>query len=238
MAGRVKFLLRSALDILYPPHCECCEKPGSLFCKQCIKRIRWVRAPYCQICSLSVCGHISRAFVCANCRVRKFSFQFAVCGCEAEEVVRRLIHRFKYLGNTRLESILSRLLFHAWRDNRIAASPPDVLVPVPLHPLRQRERGFNQAAILAEALSQHTGIPCKSYLKRSLFTQSQTLLSRHERRQNLRGAFALRSHRPIVSANVMLVDDVLTTGTTLEECSKTLLAGGARTVKAITVVRA
>jgi ComF family protein len=238
MAVRIKFLLQSALDLLYPPHCESCQKPGSFFCRQCIKRIRWIRSPCCQVCSLPVSGRISRAFICTNCRFRKFSFQFAVCGCEADEVVRRLIHRFKYQGNTRLEGILSRLLFHAWRDSRIAANPPEFLVPVPLHPLRQRERGFNQAGILAKAHSQHTGIPCKSFLKRSLFTRSQTLLSRCQRRQNMRGAFVLRQNKLMNGAKVMLVDDVLTTGATLEECSKMLLAGGACAVSAITVVRA
>lgn len=241
MACRVKRLLwNAALDLVYPPHCEFCNKPilqGSL-CKECLRRIRWIRFPYCHVCSLPVQAWITETFVCTSCRLRQFHFRFAVCACEAEDIVRQLIHRFKYRKIRRLERLLSWLLFRAWRDPRVITNPPEMLTPVPLHPLRQRERGFNQARILAEALSKRTGIPCKSLLKRPVLTQSQTLLSRCERKQNLRGAFAVHQNKFLNYTHVMLVDDVLTTGSTLEECSKTLLAAGVRTVSAITVARA
>ncbi len=238
MAATIRLLLQSALDLLYPPHCESCQKPGRLLCRQCVKRLRRIHPPYCHVCSLPVIGRISGNFVCTNCRHRKFHFQFAVCGYEANDVVRLLIHRFKYHGISRLEFILAQLIFHAWRDERVAVHPPEILVPVPLHPSRERERGFNQARRLAEALSKQTGIPCGSLLKKSVFTESQALLNRSQRRQNLRGAFTLRQNRSLNGVSIMLVDDVLTTGSTLEECSKTLLAGGARAVSAITVARA
>lgn len=238
MAAHVKFFLQSALDLLYPPHCESCQKPGRLLCRQCVKRLRRIYPPYCSVCSLPVIGRISENFICMNCRHRKFHFQFAVCGYEANDVVRLLIHRFKYHGISRLERILSQLIFRAWRDERVAVLPPEILVPVPLHPSRERERGFNQARRLAESLSRQTGIPCVSLLKKSVSTEPQALLNRRQRRQNLRGAFILRHNKPLNGRFVMLVDDVLTTGSTLEECSKTLLAGGARAVSAITVARA
>jgi competence protein ComFC len=270
--GPLKLLLRSALDLLYPPHCESCQEPISqgFLCRGCMRRIRWIRSSCCHVCSIPlsmnmvktqhvhstqfsdyakitaswspppVYGCISKTYICTNCRLRKFHFQFAVCACEAEDVVRRLIHRFKYHGVMRLEGILSQLLCHAWRDVRIAAAnlPPKWLVPVPLYPLRERERGFNQARILAEALSKHTGIACRSFLKRSYSTNSQTLLTGRLRRQNLQGAFASYHNQSFHGTHVMLVDDVFTTGSTLEECAKTLLQGGAHTVSAITVARA
>ncbi len=240
MPFRVRRLLLATLDLFYPPHCEFCHQPiaHGLLCVECLRGIRWIQPPRCEVCSLPVCGRGGRAFVCANCRTRQFHFQFAVCGCEAEGVVRQLIHRFKYHQVMRLEALLARLLFHAWRDPRIGADPPELLVPVPLHPLRERAREFNQAAVLAAALSNRTGIPSRSVLRRLVPTKSQTLLNRWQRRRNLKGAFALRQNKPLGPVHAMLVDDVLTTGSTLEECSKALLAGGARAVSAITVARA
>ncbi|PWU09331.1 MAG: amidophosphoribosyltransferase [Verrucomicrobia bacterium] len=238
MVVPIKILLQSALDLLYPPHCESCQKPGRLLCRNCVRQLRRIRSPYCQVCSLPVSGRSSQKLICADCRLRNFHFQFAICGYEANDVMRRLIHRFKYHGISRLELLLSQLIFHAWRDRRATLQPPEILVPVPLHSRRERERGFNQSARLAKALSRRTGIPYGTLLKKSVFTESQTLLNRRQRRQNLRGAFTLRQNSLLTGLSVMLVDDVLTTGSTLEECSKTLLAGGARAVSAITLARA
>ena len=120
-------------------------------------------------------------------------------------------------------------------DQVPAALRPDVIVPVPLHPRRLRERGFNQASLMARAVSKRTpGVPVQALLKRSLDTQRQTELSRSERRRNLRGAF--RAERPVAPC-VWLVDDVTTTGSTLAEAARTLRSAGAKTVVGICAAR-
>jgi ComF family protein len=186
---------------------------------------------------MPVSGPISTTFVCSDCLIHPFHFQFAVCACEAQDIVRDLIHRFKYRKMTHLDQLLSWLLYRVWRDPRIVADPPEMLTPVPLYRFRERERGFNQSNLLAQALSKRTGLPCKPLLIRTISTPSQTLLTRSQRRRNLRGAFATRN--PFFNQrHIMLVDDVLTTGSTLDECSRALLAGGARAVSAIAIARA
>jgi ComF family protein len=113
----------------------------------------------------------------------------------------------------------------------------DLLVPVPLHSKRLREREFNQADILARHLSESSGIPVCEPLVRRRYTTTQTALDRKARRQNLRNAFAMRKSMNVTDRNVLLVDDVLTTGSTLDACAAILLENGAGSVRALTVAR-
>jgi competence protein ComFC len=109
---------------------------------------------------------------------------------------------------------------------------------VPLHPARQRERGFNQAAVLAEMLSAHMSIQMRPVLERIRFTTTQTAFDRAERMENLRDAFRLRKNGDVRELRVLLIDDVLTTGSTLSECARILKHAGARSVYAATAARA
>jgi ComF family protein len=115
--------------------------------------------------------------------------------------------------------------------------PIDALVPVPLHPRRLREREFNQAALLAEHLSRRVSLPVCDALQRFRYTGTQTALDRRGRRQNLRNAFALRQNVDVSDLNLLLVDDVLTTGATLDACAAVLLEHGAACVRALTLAR-
>ncbi len=124
------------------------------------------------------------------------------------------------------------------RGKRLRDYEFDVVVPVPLHPARQRERGFNQASLLAQLLSAHTSIPCKPVLKRIRYTTTQTALDRSERMENLHNAFRLRKNADVRGLRVLLIDDVLTTGSTLSECARVLKRVGARSVHAATAARA
>jgi ComF family protein len=111
-------------------------------------------------------------------------------------------------------------------------------VPVPLHPTRQRERGFNQASLIAELLSAQTSIPARPLLERTRYTTTQTALDRSERMENLHNAFRLRKNGDVRGLRVLLVDDVLTTGSTLNECARVLKRAGAFSVHAATAARA
>ena len=151
-------------------------------------------------------------------------------------MVRALIHDFKYGHQTHLRHPLGQWLSEALDDPRLAGRRFDLVVPVPLHPARQRERGFNQAALLTRTL-RRDGLALGDVLQRTRYTTTQTQFDRSERMENLRGAFRLRRGSNVQGLRMLLVDDVLTTGSTLSECASVLKKNGALSVHAVTVAR-
>ena len=143
----------------------------------------------------------------------------------------------KYRGRHKTAARVAVRLLESEGCRRILEAS-EVIVGVPLHPDRERQRGFNQAHLLASALGREFGLPVSRGLSRTRDTSSQTHLSAGARRRNVRNAFAIGSDPALPGASVTLVDDVTTTGATLRECASTLLAGGARGVRYITVARA
>jgi ComF family protein len=156
----------------------------------------------------------------------------------ARGIVRKLIHEFKYDQRAYLRHVVGDWLGDLLKDGRVDPAQFDVLVPVPLHPAKQRERGFNQALLLARSFSARTAIPVHLALERVRYTKTQTAFDRAERMQNLRNAFRLRAGRDVQGLRVLLVDDVLTTGSTLSECARVLKKSGASSVDAATAARA
>ena len=146
--------------------------------------------------------------------------------------------RRRYCKCVHLRHLVGRWLYAAFDDERLRGRQFDIIVPVPLHPTRQRERGFNQAGLLAELLSARISIPCKSMLERVRYTTTQTALDRAERMENLHNAFRLRKNADVRGLQVLLIDDVLTTGSTLSECARVLKRAGATSVYAATAARA
>jgi ComF family protein len=157
-----------------------------------------------------------------------------VSGARYGTPLREAIHAFKYDGTPGLAAPLAPLLVDAWRN---AALNADIIVPVPLHARRRRERGYNQSELLARGLGEACGVPVDTHLlTRERYTDQQALLKGAERRQNVQGAFAADAR-----ANgklIVLVDDVLTSGATLTECANVLLNVGAASVSAVTLARA
>jgi ComF family protein len=132
---------------------------------------------------------------------------------------------------------LASWVVEGFGDSRLQGRTVDALVPVPLHPVRQRERGYNQSEAIAELAARLIGRPLHLCLRRIRYTETQTRFDRSERIQNLRNAFALRKNTSVHNQNLVLIDDVLTTGSTLHECAQTLLDAGAASVCAVTVAR-
>jgi competence protein ComFC len=154
-----------------------------------------------------------------------------------EDVIREALRAFKFRGRRALAAPLGDLLGEAM-GGRLPAGVPALLVPVPLHPRRQRERGFNQASLLARRVGRAWRVPVRDdVLVRAVPTPSQTELDAPARLANVRGAFRLRRPEVIAGRHVLLVDDILTTGATLSECARCLREGGAATVGALTVAR-
>ncbi len=228
------------LSLFYPPHCAGCgadTEAGSHLCPECGKGARLIREPFCRQCSQPFEGALERPFTCSNCGERRFHFECAVTRYRSQGIVREFIHRFKYEGHFYLRHQLAAWMDAAFEDERIRQRPADYLVPVPLHPLRQREREFNQSEILARLLAKRRKIPVLGCLRRIRATSTQTRLDRHERMENLRGAFQVRHTSPVQSRHLILVDDVLTTGSTVEECACVLCRAGAASVRVVTVAR-
>lgn len=234
--GRV--VAETLRDLFFPAHCVHCEMPteGDWLCPTCRKDINPVPDPKCPVCSHAFSG-TSPEFLCVNCGDRQFYFDSAVAVWRGQGVLRDLIHRLKYDHATWLAEPLAGLMVDGFTDARLADQTFDALVPVPLHLRRQRERGHNQAAGLARELSRKTAIPTRNLLQRTRYTVTQTHFDRQERMQNLRDAFSLRQNAHVLGQNLLLVDDVFTTGSTLDECARVLTSAGAKTVCALTLAR-
>lgn len=186
---------------------------------------------------------IDRPFACPNCDDLRFSFDFARPATIRDDRTLELVHRLKYNREIHLAGELGRLAAGSFDDARLLPALAEAwpLVPVPLHRKRRKERHFNQAAEISCALSRLTGLPVLHALRRTRETETQTMLSRRQRMENLRGAFDVtrRGHRWIAASplGAVLVDDVLTTGSTVNECAKTLRRAGFQRVFVVTVMR-
>src|SRR5437016_5360407 len=233
--------LGALVSLLYPPVCTICGaniRAGAYLCDHCEGKAIRIVAPFCQKCTEPFEGAITGAFTCANCAHRTFHYDAAVAAYRSRGIVREIIHDFKYGRQIYLRHLVARWLCAAFDDERLRGRKFDIIVPVPLHPTRQRERGFNQASLLAELLTARVSVPCKPVLKRIRYTTTQTALDRAERMENLHNAFRLRRNANVRGLRVLLIDDVLTTGSTLSECARILKRSGAISVYAATAARA
>ena len=172
-----------------------------------------------------------------NCGDLELGFDFATSAYRSRGAVRELIHKLKYNKQLHLRHLLGRMLCEGFGDPRVRALGVDGVVPVPLHPAREREREFNQSAVLAAVAGKRLRIPVEDCLKRVRYTSTQTHFHREERFENLTGAFALRRAMDLTGRNLAVVDDVLTTGSTADACARVLKDAGAAAVVVITVAR-
>ncbi len=234
------------LALVFPEACQICgceraRPEDGYVCPPCWSKpgaIRFLRPPYCQKCGLPYDGEVTAEFVCANCHDVRLHFDFARSATIATGLVRDVIHRFKYQRQLWFEPFLADLLMREMRPWLATAGTWDCLIPVPLHPHREREREFNQSRRIAGAISRLTGVPCVPHaLQRTRATETQTALSRDERAANMRKAFAIGRAFPLNGRRVILIDDVFTTGATTSACARVLRAAGAAEVCVWTVAR-
>ena len=240
------------IEALFPPRCGSCHAalsgpdcndtdPAGL-CHTCSDELPRIDGARCQTCGEPFDGALDHPFNCWNCEGRNFAFAYATAGYRADGVIRTLIHRFKYDRRLELRGLMGTLLLRSLEDPRLSAVDLTdwLLVPVPLHFTRRRQREYNQSWELCTSLSQLTGLRATSPLSRVRRTQAQASLNRHQRLENLRGAFQLKpqSAPSLAGRSLLLVDDVLTTGATTHECARVLRQqGGVEKVVVITVGR-
>jgi ComF family protein len=236
------FFLEKLFQFFLPSQCACCGTfldeghPG--LCADCFARTRPIEPPLCSVCGLPFVSSVGESHVCGGCHIRKKHFTTARAVAYYEGPLQETLHRWKYERRISLTPFLGRWM--AERLRRYWTHPRfDLLIPVPLHVKRLRDRGFNQALLLTRELSRWTRIPYgKGVLQKRRATVPQVDLSGAEREKRIKGVFTVPANGPIEDRSVLLVDDVYTTGATVNECAKVLLAAGARRVDVFTLARA
>jgi ComF family protein len=238
----IEAAINTALGFVYPEVCQICRAEHATpsqgyVCGNCWQNVRFIRAPFCERCGLPFEGEISGPFECSNCREMDLGFRCARSAVVAKGMTLEIIHRYKYQGAMWFEEFLAGLLIRE-ASPALLRDRCNLIVPVPLHPVKQRERQFNQAANLAQKLGRATGIPVnENLLQRVEFTGTQTRLSRVERARNVRNAFAMRSNQRLEGCRIAVIDDVFTTGATTGACATMLSKSGAEDIVVWTVAR-
>jgi ComF family protein len=237
-------LTAGLIDLIYPPVCLICGSPlpepdqDESFCSECRSALSADPLEHCPKCAATIGPHTDTSRGCLRCRDEHFRFDGACCLGRYEGLLRQTILTLKYPGR---EAVAENLggFWGRQRQTQLRELACDLVVPVPLHWLRRWSRGYNQAEAIAQGLARQLKLPCRSWLlwrtKATLFQYQQ---SRTQRREQMRGAFAARLPRRLQGSRVLLVDDVMTTGSTASEAARALKAAGAREVFVAVLARA
>lgn len=235
-SSTVRTLYQSFLDLLFPPACLLCRhallKHG--ICDACSGGFEVLRPPSCTICGSTFATDAGENHPCGRCIKKKPPFDVAASLYLYKGDLSRAVWLLKYSKKSLLGSHLGGLM----KNHRLNAISYDVIIAVPLHISRLRERGFNQSQLLAEGLGKGMSLDVDKYiLERVRPTGSQAGMSSRERQANVRGAFSLRSGVDLSGKRILLIDDVYTTGATVKECSAVLKKAGAAVVNVLTLAR-
>lgn len=225
-------LIKDGFNLITPAVCAGCGRRAGLLCGDCRAALPWVTPPVCARC----CRPLAQpAATCADCDQLAPALQVVAAACWFEGPLRELIHAYKYGRQFALADVLAEIMQQAYPTDWPAA---DLLLPVPLHAAREQERGFNQARLLAERLgAQHNSVVDVNALYRQRATRQQVGLSAGQRRQNVHAAFVADPLR-VAGRQIVLIDDVCTTGATLSAAAETLRRAGAAGVRAYCAARA
>lgn len=231
-------VVSSVINLLFPPHCIICGAgitSEAQLCLECKSQIPFIVSPTCSCCGEVFPVNTGENHLCGRCLKKRPSYHQVLSLTEYEEPIITILHRLKYAGDT---SGLAVIRYCIQESSVQLFNNVDVVIPVPLHLKRLRKRGFNQALLLArELFCERNTIIQSDILQRVKNTPSQTFLSRKEREGNLRKAFVVEHQERVRGKCVCLVDDVLTTGATIEECSKMLVKAGASEVVVVVFTR-
>ncbi len=235
-------IIKGLIDLIFPPICAFCSNPlgeddRAGVCPVCLGNIRFISPPICSKCGLPFPMEMVEDHLCGQCQERQWHFGSARALGLYEGPIREAIHLLKYHGKSFLAKPLIGLLDKGYQF--IDYGLYDLLVPVPLHPKRLRERGFNQALILGRCIGRREGVSCMgSVLKKARWSSPQIDLSPKEREKNVKGCFSVAAPEAIRGKRILLIDDVMTTGSTVNECAGELLEAGAGEVDVFTLARA
>ena len=226
-------LYSGVMDLIYPPHCAICREAGeSYLCPKCLEKITLITPPVCR-----KCGTPCEAYICEQCREREYYFECARSAGIFDGVLRDAIHQLKYRNHMVLADPLGDILANCFPDTGFIKTV-DIIVPVPIHITRMLDRGFNQSEEIARRLAMRIGIPIEA---RALYkfrkTKHQVELPFDLRVSNVHGSFRVKRADGILGKRVLLIDDVYTTGSTLNEAARVLLDAGATAVRVYTLAK-
>jgi ComF family protein len=234
----IRSLFEGFIDLILPPRCAICRKHSQeQICKECTSKIKYLKTPYCRVCGRPHDARFEGDF-CHDCYLKKTSFNSARSVAEYEGVIKKALHIFKFNNRYGLKTCLGRIAADYLNNSSgMNLSEVDMMIPIPLSRKKLKAREYNQAKLLAEELSKHTGLAINDeILKRTRETTPQFELSRKERLSNLKDAFAASS--AVKDKTILLIDDIYTTGATVKEASNALKRAGARKVHVLTIARA
>jgi len=232
----------AGLNLFYPAVCQICSEQRATYtesyiCADCRTKVWVIDSGFCSKCGIPFNGAITNEFECGECKDVDLEFDAARAAVRVNAFMLDVVHRYKYARAMWFEKFLGQLLVEA-AIPELSKEHWDFIVPVPLHPVKLRQREFNQAERLAKYLGRAANIPVNtSILKRIQPTQSQTRLSREDRAENVRKAFALRRAVDLKDKHIVIIDDILTTGATTSACAGVLRKAGARKIQVWTVAR-
>lgn len=237
----LKKTIGMVVDFLFPPACPYCDKiidSRQIMCDSCFEKIRFIKAPKCYRCSkpLPTSATSDEKLLCTDCLAKRPVYDLARSCFVYDSFSRQTILKLKYFDRTDLRLFFAHYLMLSGAD---VIEKCDVVLPIPMFWSRRFKRGYNQAALLAELVAKQADKPYYSHvLLRVRSTESQTRKTAEERRKNLKNAFEI-AHKELISNKcVLLIDDVLTTGSTGEACAKELKKAGAKAVYLLTIARA
>jgi ComF family protein len=229
--------IKAATDYLLPYSCISCtnltqEQDG--FCHRCWAKINFIGASLCNICGRAFDINIEELIsTCGACLIKKPQYDSARSLMHYDGISKKILHDLKYHDKTSLAKVFSKMIFHKyslWFDDC------DVVVPIPMHKIKRLFRRYNQAQVIAHNIANFLQKPMISNcLMKTKWTKSQTSLTKQQRMTNLEGSFSINNNNAILQKNILLVDDVLTTGSTVNLCAKILKNHGAKQVKVITI---
>ena len=231
--------LKGVKDLLFPPSCFVCSvSPSGAacgICSDCLQNVSLISTPLCSVCGREMPDSAAGDHLCGSCLRKRPPYSSARGIAHYQEPVASLLHSLKYQGDTSALPALQEIIA---LSAPAAPTEEDRIIPVPLYIHRLRQRGFNQALLLAQLFfPQRKNCILVDTLRRIRHTVPQTGLNGVARRKNMRKAFSVRNAKQVQGRKIILVDDVYTTGTTVAECSRVLFAAGAREVHVLTLAR-
>jgi len=240
-------LVEQVLKLLYPPRCGVCNRfCDDAICHECKGRWNLLSHPYCRWCGKPFDPRAKSSPLCGFCLQGRYKFDYARSAVIYEGFGRETVHAFKFRRKPRLAQPMGELMAEVLNralngENGLLPSPwrrPDTIIPVPLHFKTQRDRGYNQSALLAEVVGRIHDIPVATDLLVQVRPMKpQATLGESERWENVKGAFDVAKRQMVKGMVVVIVDDVMTTGATLNECAKVLKSAGAKEVYCLTFAR-
>jgi ComF family protein len=236
MIQRLIKIYKNARNILIPELCFSCGRKiaGEMLCSACREKIEFLYPPRCRFCAKPVNDNTTG--LCRKCRGKQYPYDRLVCAAAYKEPLAGLIHLLKYKDYDYLGDFLGALLAEHLSRINFSGGGYDFIIGVPLHPLKLKERGFNQTSFLAKKIANHFKIEFKDDIIYGVKDKlSQTKLSGQDRLANIHGTFAVPGG--LTGKQIILVDDIFTTGATIRECAFALKEKGAKTVTAITLAK-